>query len=618
MRHARVWMVMSLLGTALPAPTPAAPRLTTAADCEARIRRAPKEPDFYRCFTRLGNRNHEWSTAIEGLKSIVATFPDNSYARLTLAKLTARLLKEGAEDIYKQAIAGFQAQHDIQGLLQARLDLVTFLQIRLRLAEAEKQLALAEEGAARAGDPLLTAWVGIGRVWAAFHRDTYGKAEQILRASEDSVFSRGSPDLQSAWLSALGAALWGQGNNRESLETYQRQAELLHKMGDIYEEAGARRNVLLLRSRFILRAEMTDKQMEDQIRLEEEILRLASASGNRSVEAETHLSLAQALDSSPARREHLLKAMAIYGDNVSSSNYLFALRLLARDLAMFEPKDISRSFELLDQSMDRARRSGALFSVARTWIARASLQWDLARGSDPLPGMQEKAVVSSLDALEAIEGLRERQKDSLVKARTFSMWAFFYQRIAGQLFRSFQETADPEDLQLAFTVLERRRARVLLDDMDAGQATARLIPAVPLADQREQRLDEMADILIRLHEPGLSHEARETLLDQIQGLENEAAAIQAQLVRQDPVFRSLRSPDLASLRQVGENLADDEALLSFQTANGMDSMQSFDGGSRLLVQTRSSTRLYALPQEKEMKPRIQMFLGLIAQRDGSE
>ncbi|MEA2559153.1 MAG: hypothetical protein QOH06_657 [Acidobacteriota bacterium] len=74
----------------------------------------------------------------------------------------------------------------------------------------------------------------------------------------------------------------------------------------------------------------------------------------------------------------------------------------------------------------------------------------------------------------------------------------------------------------------------------------------------------------------------------------------------------------ASLEQVREALAEDEALLSFQVAPWKDLAGDFGGGSWLLVSTRKMTRVYPLADRTGLRTAVTAFIGMFESRDGSE
>jgi CHAT domain-containing protein len=85
------------------------------------------------------------------------------------------------------------------------------------------------------------------------------------------------------------------------------------------------------------------------------------------------------------------------------------------------------------------------------------------------------------------------------------------------------------------------------------------------------------------------------------------------------------APAVAGLRDIQAALEEDQALLGFQLETSYDKemyeksgLNNPWGGSWLLVVTRSGARAVRIPDRGELAPVIQMFLGLVERRDGSE
>ncbi len=160
------------------------------------------------------------------------------------------------------------------------------------------------------------------------------------------------------------------------------------------------------------------------------------------------------------------------------------------------------------------------------------------------------AAADALVVLDVIESLRDLQTSRRGRADVFSVWAEAYYWLSGRLLNA----AQGDGLQQAFRVTERLRARVLL----------------------------------------------------------EAVKVSA-LAPTDPVYETLWSSDFATLEKTQAELADDEALLSFQLAPWNDG-----GGSWLLTVTRGGTHVVRLPDREAVAAAVQVFGGLIERRDSLE
>lgn len=583
---------------------PSAP--SSIATCDDRVARQPRSLDAWRCYLRWGRRGTaEGDAARRRLEAALAFDRENHAARFALASVEADQGRERADELYLAAIDGFARTGDAAGGVHARLGLAFFLSGRGRLDESEKEIERASEATAAAG-PEVGGWVSVSRAWARYHRADYGGAEVALRTAEPAIFPGGIVPLQSAWLSAMGGALWGMGRFPEALAVYRHQAELLEASGDRYEEAQARANVALLTSQ-TYGADFTAGQRADLARLANEALAAAVAGGNRATEGAATNYLVQLLPPGPERRRRSERAVALLSE-FQSSSYLDAVRILAADLIYTSPRQTERAFLLLDQAQSVAVAHGDLQGAARAAVAQMTLLWYLSReaGADPALGIRARAA--SVEALDAIEAIRDRQPDDEVRARTFATWVYQYHRVAGHLLEASGGKPAPDDLEGAFTAMERRRARVLLEEFDRSGASGALAAARPGDEARREVLARIGGILGRLR-GGLAAAERAAAVADLGRLAAEETALRAGLAETDPPFAVWRGA-IAALREVEAELGEGEAMLSFQTANTADSAQRFGGGSWLLAHTSEGTRAYRLPDERDLEVAVDLLVGL--------
>jgi CHAT domain-containing protein len=345
---------------------------------------------------------------------------------------------------------------------------------------------------------------------------------------------------------------------------------------------------------------------EEVVAWAREALEAAVAGGNSGSEARAHLYLGELLPGLEGRR-HYERGIEITRENKETANLIIGLRGLAQSLVEYEPQDAARAFRMVDEAVDLAR--GSRYYSALAWVARARMRW--------IAGPREQAIADSLSALEAIENVRDLQDDDVVRARVFSMWAFAYHRLAGRLLAA--PSPSPDDLELAFQVTERMRARVLLDELDAAQATGGLFPPGPSRQRRQDLLRGIVEAQRKLMDPAVAAGERAVLVRDLERREREEAALRAEAAHQSARYAALRQPALPSLEDLRAALAEDEAMVAFQVAtrrNGDN--RTTDEGSWAWVHTREATRVYPIPDRDALRPEVSLFLGLVERRDGSE
>ena len=177
-----------------------------------------------------------------------------------------------------------------------------------------------------------------------------------------------------------------------------------------------------------------------------------------------------------------------------------------------------------------------------------------------------------------METLRSLQDDADGSAEQFSTWTSDYYWLSGRLLRD----ARSEDLELAFSITERMRARSLLDTLERSRRTSAGDGAAMAA--RRELLESIAAVQRRLMDPGLAADARRLGLAELQDLELREREARRQIGLAVPATGS-GSADAPGCRRCSRRLRDNEALLSFQVGLWETFDGEFGGGSWLIALT---------------------------------
>jgi CHAT domain-containing protein len=412
-------------------------------------------------------------------------------------------------------------------------------------------LTLVASGRAVAAEPARDA-TALARIRAdeatkAIARLDYARAAALLRDAESLAFPEGPVDLQASILAGKGRVLWAQGLFVPSRAAYLRQAELLREAGDAQGEARARYSAAVLAGRLRITGQMDRSGVVREAR---DAVDAAVRAGNAEAEAKARLLYGQLLEGA-AGIEQFEKALVISARLGDRQNARFARRLLAWYVTEADPRRRPEAERWLDEVIEEARRDGDLQDVARGLIVRSWLLWTL--------GDRARWIDGHLRAIEAVETIRDLQSDETVRARVFSQWAFIYYRFAGRLLEGLASSPDPAgDLALAFSTIERMRARVLLDVLDAAG----------------------------VREGG----------------------------------ERVKAPALASLDDVRRRLAPDQALLSFHYSVGMlhPDPRVFEGGAWAILVTREGAETFPIDRPQDLPDRVAVLLGLLRRRERAE
>ncbi len=571
------------------------------AACDSQLATTPDAEQSAKCFYEVGRDPAQAQEAVNRLRTLLSQRPGHPWITFYLGHLTQNWAE--AEVLYRTAARKFAERRIPRGEVLARLNLQRVLSQLGRTEAAGDEAEQAEKVADASGNPNLIAWAKIGRVRYLFSlgRDLE-RAYLLLRRAEEVAFPKGEYSIQRDCLVWLGNVSLELGRYEEAKANYLRAAELARSETDLFGEASARYSLARTFLDGVAEAPRPGYRQE-AIELARHALATAAAAENRGVEAKAHWLLGL-LTTGREARQHL-EACLKAADNLHDRSY--CLNALARH---FSAEDPARARTAIEESLRLVRQSDKPWMMAYAWRERMRVSW--------ASGSTEQAVADSESALDAIETLRGLQGNSSSQVGFFSSWSEDYSWLAGRLLEAAAQRKGRDSLGRAFGVMERKRARALLDALAAAQATPEHgATEQALRTRRALLLEDIARVQRRLLDPELPAAERTTAQTELEHLELEEAEVRDQIDRASPA-RSVASA-FASLTEVQRALAPDEALLSFQVAPDEDLFGGFAGGSWLVVATRDGSRAYRLRRDRiALRPAVALFSGLFERRDGAE
>ncbi|HEV2854552.1 MAG TPA: CHAT domain-containing protein [Thermoanaerobaculia bacterium] len=589
--------VSFLLAVSSPAAAAPAPPAVNLADCESRFPLQPEVEGSAKCFYDLSKDPGQKAEATGRLRALLARHPGHPWLSLYLGHLDT----EHSEELYRAAARAFASRREARGEVLARANLQRILFGQGRMKEAGDQASLALEVAEASGDPEL---IARGRVVLARHLWTVGedleRAYFLLRRAESALFPNGPFPAQRDCLIGLGNLSLDFGRYQEGLNAFRRLADLAAASHDLFAEANARYG--MARAVLDSTAEMPGQQgRQEAARLARQALDTAVAAGHLGIQSKAHFMLG-ILTQGREARQHFDACLAA-ADSVRDRSY--CLNGLARHLASSNPREAQRT---IDESLSLARQAEDYWSMAFAWRERMRVSWAAGGG--------ERAAEDSRSALNAIEALRDLQAATSGQAEAFSTWSEDYYWLSGRLIEETLTAGRPGDLERAFGVAERMRARSLIGTLEAAHALP--AAAAPLRQRRGAVLERISGVQRQLMNPDLPAAARAAAGRDLERLETEEAEMRNQLARMAPALDAPHRPDFATLERVRQALGPGEALLSFQIAPWKDERGGFGGGSWLLAVSRAETRIYRLPGRGELRNAARLWGGLFDQRNGGE
>ena len=500
------------------------------------------------CFYAVGTGRGLIPEATAKLQDLLEKHGDDACLRFNLGRLRMLVGSAEAEQLLASAASGYAEHGSAPGEVYARINLSRVLGSKGKDELARSQLELARRVARTAGDALLEAQVDLQQARADLAR---GRQLEEVECRFLGLAQRTAgmelPSLsRETWL-GLGNVRYQLGWYEEAEAAYQRTAEICLQAGDPYGRATALQNAVIA-----LVAQSAARQV-DRSRIEEllrQALDAAVEAGQPFAEADASLRLGRMVGGDEGRmlvRRSLELAEQLEFSSVRT-RALAALAVWQLE-SNSEPTSELEAARLAEQSRHFALASPHFGDGVDGWADRLDVSWQLAA---------RQQLMAEMDAaLGRIEQWRDQQGQDFGRAQVFAPWTEVYYALSGRLLRASQQAdPDPLDLERAFGILERMRARVLLESLTASG----------------------------VHQP------------------------------QGETF----DPDRVELERLQASLSERQVLLSFQVAPQTDAYGRFAGGSWLVAVTREAIRLYPIPDRRRLTVQVRSFLRLFPRRDGSQ
>jgi tetratricopeptide (TPR) repeat protein len=418
--------------------------------CEDRFAQAPDRWESARCFADAGRSERRPDEAARRLKSLRESHPDRLWLRLAQAYVEEDRDSRHASETYRQTVAAFVEAHHIEGEVRARCALATWLSRQGDRAEANQQLALARRSAETSHSNDILAEVLIFQARYLMSSGTsLQEPYRLASRAEKILFPRGDVFRQMLCLELL-ARLERELGRPDQAEKHYRRLERLARQNERPRLAAtAQLGIGILHFDELDRAPRSFGR-ERVIAELRTALATTEKAGESLLQAAAHERLAHLL--SPSERQYSIDRCLILSRDRDDTLTTSCLISLARLQALTNRDAAERT---LEQAEAAALRSRDPYSIARFWNGRMNLHW--------VSGPRERAVADSLEAVRAVESLRDQKLEQVGRAGLFSRWLAPYYNASGHLLEFFRRSGDPRDLDLAFSVTESMRARVLRD-----------------------------------------------------------------------------------------------------------------------------------------------------------
>jgi CHAT domain-containing protein len=536
------WELLLLL--ALAGPWQAFAGTPALAECKAQVRSEPRALKGYICL--LAHMGEGQEEALRFLDARMRLDPPNPRPHLYAGVIRSLVGQRVDPREWRVAIDGFAREHDVAGEIYASTSLLsaTCLGKGICDEQALELLRRTRELARSSGGADLQQVVEIWTMKLSFARDDMDSAE----AAERRLLALGPP--RSPWIQS--ESLQARAHLMALLGDYRRMRALYVELLGMLDADDPRRPVALggLAAATVHLATQRLESHATAERLLREAITAQEKAGRPLVYVElgylaSRVQLAMLLGSTPESFALLRSALGEHLSRRSFSYPMYPRLVLSELLATAEPPRLGEAVKLAEEAVTGAF-TGTDFEKVRGLVLRSRIRFRMGEFS--------LARADGLAALDRAERLREQQRAMPLRLRYAQSLSFAYQSLAGALAR-YRPAGDTGALDEAFQVMERLRARGLMETLLAGERT-----------------DEPVAV-------------RPPTLGQVQArLGPTEALLSYQIWRPEPT---------------------------------MDAPYR-EGSSWVTVVTRSRVEAFPIPNADVLDPQIRAWTGLLERRDGSD
>jgi hypothetical protein len=564
--------------------------------CDSQLREAPGQRSSWACFWETAlNDPDQQRIALRRIEGWLAHDNSNGWGHYARGEILLRLGAPEARVALRRAAELFVARNDAAGQVQALTRLAAEQTRQGAFAAAEQTIDEAEVAARSSGDGEMLARALERRGWNALRQAQFTKARLAFIMAAQALPENASPRLSAQIEISLAGLAWAIGRLPEAYERYQRAIEL------DAENHFALANLLPVA---MLLAERGELNLEQARSLAEEALKRTQRQPNPLL-ANRAYHILSLLESGTRGAEFARKAVAEAERSTDPVLLRGQERASARRLLELDPRRYRGEAEAL---LAASRQKTKLHGGAEERIRMLDEESHCGLLTEQ-PGRAESALRELLDLAESI---REIQSDQEVRSASFAAYVPYYHRLAGQLLRRTGADPDTDRIAQAFEIQERARARLLLDHLDAHQATAAATRGVAASDAHQLAVSALVQAQRELRRSDLTSSQRVRLAQQLERLEAQERLERLKRAELDPAYARLRPVRFANILEIQRALRPDEAMLSVQLA------RSHDAGSWITWITPNDTAVKEIPLAGELEPLIELYLGLIARRDGGD
>lgn len=277
----------------------------TLDDCDSLVRDHPQEWTSYKCYKSVNARPSR-ADAVRRLEALLQIHPERHAARFYAADILGDMEDERAFQIFRELAEQTVADGSARTEAKTRKQWAFHLTQRGRFAEAESELARAEEAAKRSNDDAVMSEVKYQQGWTSLRQGGYGHANVLFHRARQLLGPDGAADRRANIFNSFGAVAWLTGEYAVAVRHYEEAARLYREAEDLPASLKALSNRL-----GVARSEYDVGRMKKE-RLEKIARELLAAASEKDVSAlcRAHSTLGR-LGEGEEARQHLLTSVDV-------------------------------------------------------------------------------------------------------------------------------------------------------------------------------------------------------------------------------------------------------------------------------------------------------------------
>ena len=216
-----------------------------------------------------------------------------------------------------------------------------------------------------------------------------------------------------------------------------------------------------------------------------------------------------------------------------------------------------------------------------------------------------KSSISIIEDIRSLIKLEEHKASFLGTDKRIQA----YQNLIQLLAELHNSQPDKDYGPLAFSYLERGKARAFLDSLEISQVDISHGIDAKLQNDEKDLMREISNIYNNLLSTDLSSDDKSKIQSQLKEKEHKLEVLKRKIRTESPVYANLKYPEIVTLREAQKLLDKKSAFFTFSIG---------EERSYAFIITKKSLKTFPIPPKEELKGLISNYLKIISDKETSD